>query len=58
MARRRSRGEIAAYSSRRMSSANCLISGVVNVVSAAPRIALAAGYDVDAAFEASDALGR
>jgi alkylhydroperoxidase/carboxymuconolactone decarboxylase family protein YurZ len=31
--------------------------GSPRVVSAAPRIALAAGYDVDAAFEASDALG-
>lgn len=32
--------------------------GAPRVVSAAPRIALAAGYDVDAAFEASDALDR
>lgn len=32
--------------------------GSPRVVSAAPRIALAAGYDVDAAFEASDAFGR
>ena len=32
--------------------------GSPRVVSAAPRIALAAGYDVDAALEASDAFGR
>jgi hypothetical protein len=32
--------------------------GSPRVVSAAPRIALAAGYDVDAALEASDASGR
>jgi hypothetical protein len=32
--------------------------GTPRVVSAAPRIALAAGYDVDAALEASDASGR
>jgi 4-carboxymuconolactone decarboxylase len=32
--------------------------GSPRVVSAAPRIALAAGYDVDAALEASDALDR
>jgi alkylhydroperoxidase/carboxymuconolactone decarboxylase family protein YurZ len=32
--------------------------GAPRVVSAAPRIALAAGYDVDAAFESSDALDR
>jgi 4-carboxymuconolactone decarboxylase len=32
--------------------------GSPRVVSAAPRIALAAGYDVDAALEATDAAGR
>jgi 4-carboxymuconolactone decarboxylase len=32
--------------------------GSPRVVSAAPRIALAAGYDVDAALESSDAVGR
>jgi 4-carboxymuconolactone decarboxylase len=32
--------------------------GSPRVVSAAPRIALAAGYDVDAALEAIDAVGR
>jgi alkylhydroperoxidase/carboxymuconolactone decarboxylase family protein YurZ len=32
--------------------------GSPRVVSAAPRIALAAGYDVDAALEMSDAVGR
>jgi alkylhydroperoxidase/carboxymuconolactone decarboxylase family protein YurZ len=32
--------------------------GSPRVVSAAPRIALAAGYDVDAALEISDAVGR
>lgn len=32
--------------------------GSPRVVSAAPRIALAAGYDVDAALEASDTFGR
>jgi alkylhydroperoxidase/carboxymuconolactone decarboxylase family protein YurZ len=32
--------------------------GAPRVVSAAPRIALAAGYDVDLAFEASEPLGR
>jgi 4-carboxymuconolactone decarboxylase len=32
--------------------------GSPRVVSAAPRIALAAGYDVDAALEMSDAAGR
>ena len=31
--------------------------GVPRVVSAAPRISLAAGYDVDAALEATDAVG-
>ncbi len=32
--------------------------GAPRVVSAAPRIALAAGYDVDAALETGDTLGR
>jgi 4-carboxymuconolactone decarboxylase len=32
--------------------------GSPRLVSAAPRIALAAGYDVDAALEATDAVGR
>jgi alkylhydroperoxidase/carboxymuconolactone decarboxylase family protein YurZ len=32
--------------------------GFPRVVSAAPRIALAAGYDVDAALEATDPMGR
>jgi 4-carboxymuconolactone decarboxylase len=32
--------------------------GTPRVVSAAPRIALAAGYDVEAALEASDVVGR
>jgi 4-carboxymuconolactone decarboxylase len=32
--------------------------GVPRVVAAAPRISLAAGYDVDAALEAIDAVGR
>jgi 4-carboxymuconolactone decarboxylase len=32
--------------------------GTPRVVAAAPRIALAAGYDIDAALESSDAIGR
>jgi 4-carboxymuconolactone decarboxylase len=32
--------------------------GVPRVVSAAPQISLAAGYDVDAALEATDAVGH